>query len=231
MAFEQPTRAFISGAGPGTRLRPHTERLPKPLLPVKGKPLVYHILQHLAATGIDQAVINTHHAAVRWQEAFPDGKAEGVEVFLRHEASLLDTGGGLKNVQDLFVAYGTFVIHDGHIWTSLPIAKAIDHHRQARNLVTLVLRSGGGPLDVAFDPQNNRVLNIGSQTPGARTHIFTGIQVVEPKIFEHMPHRQPHTFLSVLQKLIQENLRVGGIVIDEGDWTSIETLADYERVK
>lgn len=232
MAFTRPIRAFILGAGLGTRLRPLTESLPKPLLPVKGKPLVHHILRRLAAVGIRQAVINTHHAALKWQEVFPGGEAEGVEVFLRHETELLDTGGGLKNVQDLLVMYGTFLIYNGDVWSDLPLQKAIDHHRQARDLVTMVLRSQGGPLQVALDSQN-RVVDIRGQlgAVGLKQYLFTGIHVVDPKIFDYLPPLGVQSIIPIYLDFIRRGLRIGGVVIDEGEWSDIGTIAEYERLK
>src|ERR1041385_4856 len=87
-------QAFILGAGLGTRLRPLTEHLPKPLVPVGGRPLVKYALRHLAGVGVREVIINTHHAAEHWRKAFPSGEYEGIRLTFRHETVLLETGGG-----------------------------------------------------------------------------------------------------------------------------------------
>jgi NDP-sugar pyrophosphorylase family protein len=231
MAFDQPTRAFVLGAGLGTRLRPLTEHTPKPLLPVKGRPLVFHILRRLAAVGIREVMINTHHAHEKWKEAFPTGEAEGLRVSFRHEPVRLETGGGLKNVEDFFRAHGTFLIHSGDILTTLPIEKAIAHHQRERNLVTLVLRSGGGPLHVSLDRQN-RIVDIRAKLGAehAQHCLFANIHLVEPEIFDYIPRVEFQSIIPIYLDLIQRGLRVGGVVIDEGEWTDIGTLAEYERL-
>ncbi len=226
-----PSRAFVLGAGLGMRLRPLTEHLPKPLAPIGGAPMVLHVLKHLADAGIRQVMINTHHAAERWAEAFPMNEAEGIRLAFRHEPILLDTGGGLKNVEDFFVGYGTFLIYNGDVLTSLPLREAIAHHRHERNLVTMILRGHGGPLHVSID-SDNQVVDIGAKStrPEARICLFTGIHVVEPEIFQHIPDRGPQPIIPIYRDLIHRGLRIGGVVLDDGEWSDVGTLAEYERL-
>ncbi|MDD2707926.1 MAG: nucleotidyltransferase family protein [Verrucomicrobiae bacterium] len=221
-------RAFILGAGLGKRLRPLTEHLPKPLLPVKGEPLVCRIIRRLAAAGVDRVMINTHHAHHRWGEFFKEPVFEGVELNFRHEPVLLDTGGGIKNVEDFFEGHGTFLIHNGDVFTDLPLSRALEHHRREKNLVTLVLRSSGGPLHVALDG-GGRVTDIrgGLNSPGVQACLFTGIHVAEPELFRHIPQVEVKSIIPIYLDLIRRGLRVGGVVIDEGEWSDIGTLEEY----
>ncbi|MBI4027083.1 MAG: nucleotidyltransferase family protein [Verrucomicrobia bacterium] len=224
-------RAFILGAGLGVRLRPLTQNFPKPLLPVRGRPLVAHGIRHLAAAGVREAIINTHHAAERWPEAFPRNECAGVRITLRHEPVLLDTGGGLKNVEDFLADHGTFFIYNGDILTTIPLEQALAHHRQQGNLVTMILRSGGGPRHVALDARgcvaDIRGL-LGSGKPGS--FLFTGIHVVEPDIFRHIPAVKVESIIAIYLNLIRQGLHVGGVVLDEGEWSDIGTPSEYERV-
>src|SRR6476620_11025193 len=94
--------AFILGAGLGTRLRPLTDRLPKPLVPVAHQPLLTWAMRHLASDlGTDRFVINTHHLPDAYTREFPGSGWQGSPLHFRHEPVLLDTGGGLANVRDL----------------------------------------------------------------------------------------------------------------------------------
>lgn len=227
----QISHAFILGAGLGKRLRPLTENLPKPLLTVGQRPMVAHALDHLAGIGVREAIINTHHAAARWAEHFPQNEYAGIRLAFRHEPVLLDTGGGLKNVEDFLQGHGTFLAYNGDILTSLPLEKAVEHHQRAGNLATLILRSGGGPRHVALDA-DGRVADIrgllGTGQTGA--FLFTGIHVIEPLIFQHIPRVEIQSIITIYLNLIRQGERIGGVVLDEGDWTDLGTVAEYQRL-
>lgn len=230
-SHHQISRAFILGAGLGTRLRPLNKNLPKPLVSVGGRPLVTYPLTHLAQVGVRDVIINTHYAASCWKEAFPKNEYHGIRLTFRYEPTLLDTGGGLKNVEDFFVGHGTFFIYNADILTSLPLEKAVIHHHQHNNLVTMVLRSKETPKHVVLDPQG-RVVDIhgilGSSQQGA--YLFTGIHVVEPIIFRYIPQLRVQSIISIYSNLIQQGHHLGGVVLDEGNWSDVGTPNDYERV-
>ena len=93
-------QAFVLGAGLGTRLRPLTEDLPKPLVPIFQKPLITFALDHLVAAGVKSFVVNTHHLPADISKlSFPDGIYRELPVRLVHEPVLLETGGGIKNAE------------------------------------------------------------------------------------------------------------------------------------
>ena len=93
------TQAFVLGAGLGKRLRPLTDDLPKPLIPIFQKPLITFALDHLCGLGVESFIINTHHLAAQFNRLFPDGSYAGRPLSLVHEPDLLGTGGGIKNVE------------------------------------------------------------------------------------------------------------------------------------
>ena len=92
--------AFILGAGLGTRLRPLTERCPKPLLEVGGRPVITYAMDHLLSIGVERFIVNTHYCPDVYLQKFPDRSWRGAPIIFRHEAVLLDTAGGLKNIED-----------------------------------------------------------------------------------------------------------------------------------
>lgn len=223
-------RAFLFGAGRGMRLRPLTESIPKPLLPARGRPLVVFALEHLAEFGVRDVVINTHHAAGEWARTFPEGRHGPLTLTFRHEPVLLDTGGGLKNVEDFFAGGGTFLAYNGDVFTTLPLAAAVAAHRAAGNTVTMVLRSGGEPRHVALHP-NGRVRDLrGLLGTGAEgKYVFTGIHVLEPTVFREIPDASPRPIIPVYLDMIRRGLPVGGVVLDEGEWRDLGTIEDYRR--
>ncbi|MEY2518910.1 MAG: mannose-phosphate guanylyltransferase, partial [Verrucomicrobiota bacterium] len=110
-------QAFVLGAGLGMRLRPLTEDLPKPLIPIFQRPLITFALDHLIAAGVKSFVINTHHLEAPFKTLFADGTYRGHSIQLVHEPKILGTGGGIKNVEswlrnEPFIAYSGDVLTD-----------------------------------------------------------------------------------------------------------------------
>src|SRR6478672_8990172 len=106
------TKAFVLGAGLGTRLRPLTESIPKPLIPVFNKPLITFALDHLISVGVSSFVINTHRLADQFTEYFGSEKYNGYPIRLVHEPVLLETGGGIKNAEP-FLNNEPFITYSG----------------------------------------------------------------------------------------------------------------------
>ena len=128
MLLKNIKTAFILGAGLGTRLRPLTENTPKPLLEIGGRPIITFAMAHLWAVGIKRFVVNTHHCAEKYAEAFPENNWKGIPITFRHEPVLLDTAGGIKNIEDLIAGDECIIVYNGDIITNLPIELLIRKH-------------------------------------------------------------------------------------------------------
>src|SRR5690242_12726955 len=101
MASSKITQAFVLGAGLGTRLRPLTDDLPKPLVPIFQKPLITFAFDHLIAFGIEKFIVNTHHLPERFAETFLENSYREIPITFVHEPVRLETGGGIKNIESL----------------------------------------------------------------------------------------------------------------------------------
>ncbi len=123
------SKAFILGAGLGTRLRPITDHVPKPLIPVRNRPLITYAFDHLIADlGVEEFAINTHHCPDAYRDAFPDHKYRDRPVYFRHEPVLLDTAGGIDNLRDWLPTEESFIVYNGDLLTDLPIRAALELH-------------------------------------------------------------------------------------------------------
>ena len=162
------------GAGLGTRLKTLTERRPKPLIPIYGKPLITFAFDQLIASGAREIVINTHHCHEAYEAAFPEGTYQGARLIFEHEPVLLETAGGIKNVERHFGGSG-FVVYNGDVLTNVPLEKALAYHRASGNEVTMVLRSHGEPLHVTLEA--GRVVDIANRlgVGGSGPYLFTGV--------------------------------------------------------
>jgi len=224
--------AFILGAGLGTRLRPLTENMPKPLLPIGGRPMITYAMEHLRAIGVQRFIINTHHCPDKYAEAFPDESWQGIPITFRHEPVLLDTAGGIKNIEDLIAQDERIIVYNGDIITSLPLGPLVDRHFQHQTQVTLALRSRGALLNVNIDStgficdMRNALHN-----PGVQSCLFAGIYIVETTFLQHLRAGKIESIVLPLIDRIRDNPRsIGGIVIDEGFWYDLGTIEEYNRL-
>lgn len=223
-------KAFVLGAGLGTRLRPLTEELPKPLVPVWNRPLLTYAFDHLVADlGVEAFAVNTHHCPEEYGKFFPDAAYRGCPVTFRHEPVLLDTAGGLDNLRDWLPGDGPFVVYNGDILTDLPLAPAVDRHRRSGALVTMILRSTGSELRVGFDSATGRVVDLrGLLDPEWPERCqFTGIYLVSPGFLDFLARGKIESVVLPMVEVIRAGGFIGGIVIDEGEWSDLGEREAY----
>lgn len=183
---------MILAAGLGTRLRPLTDRLPKPLLPIAGRPIIEYSLAWIAAAGIKQVMINLHHLGDLIRRTVGDGSRFGLEVSYSDEPVILGTGGGLKQVERFFGSDPVLVLN-ADVLTAVDPGAVIRAHLATRPLATLVVRrdpevAAYGALGIDSDGRIRRFLGRGPQTSAPLDDVmFTGIHVLDPRIFAELP--------------------------------------------
>lgn len=223
------TQTFVLGAGLGTRLRPLTDDLPKPLVPIFQKRLVTFALDHLIAAGAQAFHLNTHHLPGHFATLFPDEKYLGRKICFHHEPVLLETAGGIANIApDLEDA--PLLVYNGDVLSDLPLGALVDAHLQHRNSVTLALRSGGGPQQVALDGES-RVVDIGNQlgTNRPSRFVFTGIYMISPEFVLRLQPGVRRSVIPYFLELIRQR-DLAGVIIDDGNWWDVGTPPAYLRL-
>lgn len=217
------------GAGLGTRLKKLTEHLPKPLIPVQQKPLLTYAFDHLLDAGFSSFVVNTHHRPEAYDAAFPDRVYRDAPLAFREETVLLETAGGIANVRDLLGEDEPFAVYNGDILTDLPLKPLLEAHAASGNLVTLVLRSEGTALQVAFDRGGGQVTDLRNylETNSPDLFQFTGIYMVNPEFFHYLTPGEKKSVIPVFLDIIRERQGIGGVVIDEGRWWDLGTRGTY----
>lgn len=214
-------KAFILGAGLGTRLRPLTDHLPKPLVPLFHRPLAEWAMEACVAVGIGRFAVNTHHLPDAWRDF-----GVGNDVTLFHEPVLLETGGGLKNIAT-WMGEDSVLVHNGDIFSTLPLKKLIAAHEVSGLPVTLALRSEGLAKHVALDSSGARVTDIRRQLGVAEgTHLFTGIYCVNPDFLKLIPVGEKISVIPSFLELAKSG-QLGAVVLDEGVWLDLGDRESY----
>jgi mannose-1-phosphate guanylyltransferase len=220
-------QAFVLAAGLGMRLRPLTDELPKPLIPIFQKPLITFALDHLIAVGVNKFVINTHRHPEIFQSFFAAGEYAGFPTTLVHEPDLLETGGGIKNAES-HLGSESFLTYSGDILTNANLVPLIDEHFRHGNDVTLALRHTGLASAVAL--RDHRVVDISNRYGVVGNLDFANIAVWNSAIFQRIPPRKKISFIPIIGDWIGQGAKVGGVVMNDGKWFNIGSRAEYLEV-
>ncbi len=227
----------------GTRLRPLTDRLPKPLVPLFHRPLAAWAMDACQRAGIRHFAVNTHHLPAAWAKfggeiaaLGSDPAANGVIPFWRghdgcdvavfHEPVLLDTGGGLKNIER-WIGDEPLLVHNGDIYSSMPLERLIAAHEASGLPVTLALRSDGPARHIAVDPSGTRVTDIRKMLGKADgTHLFSGVYCVNPEFLGLLPEGEKVSVIPAFLELAGRGA-LGAVVLDEGEWLDLGERESY----
>ena len=223
-------KAMLFAAGLGTRLRPLTDTLPKCLVPVNGRPMIDYPMRLLRHYGIRQIVVNVHHHAEQVEKHLGDGSRFGVEFTYSRERELLDTGGGLLGAKS-FLDEGTFVIINSDVLIDLRLDEVLRFHRRQQAAVTLVLRKDPraeayGAIWTDIEGRIRKLLH--HHAPGGKAvpleqYMFTGVHVVEPRIFQYMEGPEPFSITrTTYPRMLASAETLCGFPF-EGDWEDMGT--------
>jgi NDP-sugar pyrophosphorylase family protein len=226
-------RAIILSAGYGTRLWPLTEDRTKPAIPILGKPLVGYVAEYIASYGFSDIVVNLHHRPESVRKALGDGSKFGVKLHYVEEPVILGTSGALDNTREFF-ANETFLAINGKIITDIDLRAALETHRKANALATLVLlRNRKRERFSVVNVEQGRVTGFGGM-PEANGNdlplMFTGIQILEPRIFDYIPRSVfSHSTTDVYPQAIANGETIAAHIAD-GTWRELSTLKRYLEV-
>ena len=182
-------KAMVLAAGLGTRLRPYTDVLPKPLFTILGVPLIEWVLSGLSRAGVTDAVVNLHHLPEAIPAALGDS-ACGVRLSWSKEPLVLGTGGGLSAVRDFFAGEDAFFLHNGDVFTDWDLGGLVARHRQSGATATLALADPPDmPLARLVEVDDGRVVGIRDrpETRGGPKFVFSGVSVLSGAVLDTLP--------------------------------------------
>ena len=227
-----PKIAMVLAAGLGTRMRPLTDTMPKPLVPVDGRALIDHVLDRLQDVGVTEVVINTHYLAEQLEDHLSKRKTPDIQI--SREDELLDTGGGIANALEMLGDEPFYVVNTDAFWLNGPfyaLSRIAGTWKDDEMDGLLLLHStieaygytGRGDFSAGGDGLLTRRLE-GEVSPW----LFTGIQLLHPRLFDDAP--QGALSLNVLYDRVMENERLFGAVHD-GEWFHVGSPEGLEEAE
>jgi NDP-sugar pyrophosphorylase family protein len=220
---------MVLAAGFGSRLRPLTDHVPKPLVPVGGHPMIAYPLAVLRAAGIRDVLVNLHHLGDQVRAVLGNGAASGLSIRYSAEDPILDTGGAIQNARS-FLGDDTFVVINADILIDLPLAEVIAWHRQQGALATMVLRSDPhaaryGVIEIDAQSCIRRFLGQPPEVIGpVRPLMFAGVHVFEPGVFDFMEAGRFGINAVTYPRMLAAGSPLFGYAFD-GYWRVVDTHA------
>ena len=223
-------KAVILAGGKGTRLRPFTYVVPKPLLPFKERPILEHIILYLKKYGITDIIITISHLGYQIKNYFGDGKEFGVRIEYFEEKEPLGTAGCLLPFRDNLTE--TFLVLGGDNLTTLKLDEFIKFHRENGGIATAAVfefeeKTKWGIYELNKDCTVSRFL----EKPVFKHNAGTMIFLLEPEIFRFIPHQKGAVNLTdhVIPRLLQSGEKVYGFCFSDF-WLDIGCMDDYNRI-
>ncbi|BDA39663.1 sugar phosphate nucleotidyltransferase [Candidatus Atelocyanobacterium thalassae] len=237
-------KAMILAAGKGTRVRPITQTIPKPLIPILQKPVMEFLLELLRKHGFDQVMVNVSHLAEEIESYFRDGQRFGVQIAYSFEGKIIDgdlvgealgSAGGLRRIQDFNPFFDdTFIVLCGDALIDLDLTAAVKWHKEKGAIATVVTKSVSKEVvssyGVVVTDEEGKIKTF-QEKPSIEealsTNINTGIYIFEPEIINYIPPNKKYDIGSELfPKLVSENTPFYAVNMDF-EWVDIGKVPDY----
>ena len=223
-------KAVVLVGGEGTRLRPLTCNIPKPMLPLMNRPFIEHIVKLLASHGVDEIILSAGYKPQTFDAHLGDGADFGVKITYVTEASPLGTCGAVKNVAEYLD--DTFIVCNGDILTDLNISQMIEYHRAKQSTVTIALTSVEDPTQYGLVPVDDKGRVTGFLEKPSWDEVTTdlvnaGTYVLEPDVLDKV---NPGVHCSFERELFPELLEANAPVFGMPTgayWIDIGTPAKY----
>jgi NDP-sugar pyrophosphorylase family protein len=218
-------RAVVLAGGLGTRLRPYTTVIPKPLVPIGNRPVLEHIIRSLGKCGVDRIDLCVSHLGelilvyLANAELPPD-----LQLGFHWEREPLGTAGALGAIDDL---EGTFIAMNGDILTNLDYREVIEYHHEREAALTVAMRSQRVNLDLGVMECDDGYVSNFIEKPSLSYQVSMGVYVYDERALRYLPDGTCQ-FPDLVLRLLAAGERVAAFQSD-ADWFDIGTMGEYER--
>jgi NDP-sugar pyrophosphorylase family protein len=232
-------KAMIFAAGMGKRLGKITETIPKALVDINGKTVLYRAIEKCTSYGFNDIIINVHHFADQVEEEVKKLNKAGFRISVSDERDkLLENGGGLYKARDFF-GNEPFLLYNVDIISDLDLSVLYRLHLEKKGLATLAIRHRPGKRFLLVDKEGQmrgwRNIHTGEQIPaelnakGLTEIAFSSMHIVEPEIFNYM-HEGIYSMITLYLKLLSTH-KIYTLKHDEGYWVDVGTPESLEYVR
>jgi mannose-1-phosphate guanylyltransferase len=224
-------KAMVMAAGLGTRLRPITYEIPKPLVPVANRPIMEHILALLARHGLDRVIANLHWFPDTITDRFADGSSLGIELTYSYEEILLGTAGGVRNVREYFGSE-PFLVMAADALTDVDLGALADAHRANDGIATLAVKRvpNVSEYGVIVTGSDGRVQGFQEKPDPAEALSDLAncmIYVLDPEVFDYFPDKLEVDFaLDVFPALLEHDVPFF-VHVTDGYWNDVGSLPEF----
>ena len=218
-------RAIVLAGGLGTRLRPYTTVIPKPLVPIGDRPVLEHIIRSLADAGVEHIDLCVNHLGqlIRSYLANAD-LPPGLELTFHWETQPLGTAGALSAVGDL---EDSFIVMNGDVLTTLDYGELFDFHQSKQAALTIAMHCKHVEIDLGVIEAVDGIVRNYVEKPSFRYRVSTGVYVYHERALRHLPEG-PCQFPDLVLRLLAAGERVAAWETD-AEWFDIGTVGEYER--
>jgi NDP-sugar pyrophosphorylase family protein len=230
-------KAMILAAGLGTRLRPLTNDRPKALVEVAGRTLLEITIARLREFGVREVIVNVHHFAGMVTEYLRAKNNFGMRIEISEEASLLDTGGGLKRAAWFFGAAQPFILHNVDVISTIDLRQMLDFHARNQALATLAVQQRQTSRYLLFDKQmrlcgrrlvKEQKTELVKPSPQFEELAFSGIHVISPRLLGMLSEEGAFSIVQSYLRLAAEGEKIVAYRADGAHWRDLgnpESLA------
>lgn len=223
--------AMVLCAGEGRRLKPITDFIPKPLLPILSRPLLENTIISLKKKGIEKICVNVYHLKEKIIE-FLNADDYGMEIAISDESEILGTGGGIGKMEE-YIKEENFVVFNGDIVADIVLQDAFEFHIKKEAIATLLVQERKNSKDILLGGEGQIVdiaERIDNKKAGARFLGFTGIAILNRRIFDYLPPNDFYDIVDAYLELIKGEEKIFGYGYGDGYWLDMGTKEKYLQV-
>lgn len=216
----------LMAGGLGTRLRPLTENVPKPLLPVGGRPLLETIIENFALQGFRRIFLSVNYKAEMFESHFGDGSALGVQIEYVHEQGRMGTAGALALLPEL--PEKPLIVMNGDLLTTVNFRQLLDFHREHQVRATMGVREYSFQVPYGVVQTDRQRLVSVSEKPVHNFFVNAGIYVLEPNVLDLIPRDKPYDMPKLFEAIAADGGEAAVFpVLDY--WLDVGRLSDLDR--
>lgn len=218
-------KVIILCGGEGTRLRPYTYDNPKPMLMIKGKPILQYIIEFLKKNGYTEYVLTIGYMKEKIMHYFGDGSNFDVKIQYKIEDEPLGTAGSIKNLN----IKNTFMVVMGDALIDFNVQEMIKEHKNKKHIATVGLKKHTTKIEYGVAKTEKGIITQFLEKPNIESMVNTGIYIFEPRIFDFIKEKEDFA-KNVFPRLIEKGEKINTFEI-KGSWTDIGRKEDYEKLK